>query len=144
VPETHLLPLVLQAASGRRQAISVFGRDYATPDGTCVRDYIHVMDLCEAHLLALEKLVAEKVSAAYNLGNGSGFSVQEVIDSALRVTGRHIKVVDEVRREGDPAVLVADSSRARAVLGWQPKFSELDVIVQHAWQWELKAGEWAI
>lgn len=144
VPETHLLPLVLQAASGRRQAISVFGRDYATPDGTCVRDYIHVMDLCDAHLLALEKLVAEKVSAAYNLGNGSGFSVQEVIDSALRVTGRHIKVVDEVRREGDPAVLVADSSRARAVLGWQPKFSELDVIVQHAWQWELKAGEWAI
>lgn len=144
VPETHLLPLVLQAASGRRESISVFGRDYSTPDGTCVRDYIHVMDLCEAHLLALEKLVAEKVSAAYNLGNGSGFSVQEVIDSALRVTGRVIKVVDEVRREGDPAVLVADSARARAVLGWQPKFSDLDVIVQHAWQWEQKAGEWAI
>lgn len=143
VPETHLIPLILQAASGRRESISVFGRDYATPDGTCVRDYIHVMDLCDAHLLALEKLIHEDQSAAYNLGNGSGFSVQEVIDSAVRVTGREIKVVDAPRREGDPAQLVADSSLAKRALGWQPKYADLDTIIRHAWQWEMKAGEWA-
>ena len=144
VPETHLIPLVLQAASGRRDAISVFGRDYPTPDGTCVRDYIHVMDLCEAHLLALEKLVEDGESAAYNLGNGNGFSVQEVIDSAARVTGRAIKVVDAPRRDGDPAHLVADSTMAKRVLGWQPQYADLDTIIRHAWEWELKAGEWAV
>ena len=144
VPETHLIPLVLQAASGRRDAISVFGRDYPTPDGTCVRDYIHVMDLCEAHLLALETLVEDGESAAYNLGNGNGFTVQEVIDSAMRVTGREITVVDAPRRDGDPAHLVADSTMAKRVLGWQPQYADLDTIIRHAWEWELKAGEWAV
>lgn len=143
LPETHLIPLILQAASGRRESISVFGRDYPTADGTCVRDYIHVMDLCDAHLLALEKLRKENHSAAYNLGNGNGFSVQEVIDSAARVTGRDIKVIDAPRREGDPAHLVADSTLAKEKLGWKPKYAELDTIIRHAWQWELKAGEWA-
>ncbi len=143
VPETHLIPLILQAASGRRDCIKVFGRDYATPDGTCIRDYIHVMDLCDAHLLAIEKLLSTAESARYNLGNGNGFSVQEVIDSASRVTGREIKVVDDVRRDGDPAVLVADSRQARKALGWSPRFADLDTIVAHAWQWEMKAGEWA-
>jgi UDP-glucose 4-epimerase len=143
VPETHLIPLILQAASGRRDSIKVFGRDYPTPDGTCVRDYIHVMDLCDAHLRAIEKLLSTGQSARYNLGNGSGFSVQEVIDSASRVTGCAIKVVDDVRRDGDPAVLVADSSLAKQALGWSPRFADLDTIVAHAWQWEQKAGEWA-
>jgi UDP-glucose 4-epimerase len=143
VPETHLIPLILQAASGRRECIKVFGRDYPTPDGTCIRDYIHVMDLCEAHLLAIEKLAETGEGARFNLGNGNGFSVQEVIDSAVRVTGRQFAVVDEIRREGDPAVLVADSRRAREALGWSPRFGDLDSIVAHAWRWELKAGEWA-
>jgi UDP-glucose 4-epimerase len=143
VPETHLIPLILQAASGRRDSIKVFGRDYPTPDGTCVRDYIHVMDLCDAHLLAIEKLRSTGQSARYNLGNGSGFSVQEVIDSASRVTGCAIRVVDDVRRDGDPAVLVADSCHAREALGWKPRFADLDTIVAHAWQWEQKAGVWA-
>jgi UDP-glucose 4-epimerase len=144
LPETHLIPLILQAASGRRESVSVFGRDYPTADGTCVRDYIHVMDLCDAHQLALEKLCREGgCSAAYNLGNGNGFSVQEVIDSAERVTGRRINVIDAPRREGDPAHLVADSAIARQQLGWKPKYADLDTIIRHAWQWEQKAGEWA-
>lgn len=143
VPETHLIPLIMQAASGRRDCIKVFGRDYPTPDGTCVRDYIHVMDLCDAHLLAIEKLRSTGESACYNLGNGNGFSVQEVIDSASRVTGREIKVVYDVRRGGDPAILVADSHQARKTLGWNPRYADLDTIVEHAWQWEQKAGEWA-
>lgn len=142
VPETHLIPLILQAASGRRDSIKVFGRDYATPDGTCIRDYIHVMDLCDAHLLAVEKLVSEGKSARYNLGNGQGFSVKEVIDSARRVTGCRIHVIDDARRDGDPAVLVADSTLAKRELGWQPRYADLDTIVAHAWQWECKAGEW--
>lgn len=135
-PETHLIPLVLQAASGRRESISVYGDNYATPDGSCIRDYIHVTDLCEAHFLALEYLFNRNSSAAYNLGNGRGFSVHEVIDSARRVTGKTINVVRESRRDGDPAVLVADSSLAREVLGWKPKYSDLDAIVGHAWRWE--------
>lgn len=143
-PETHLIPLVLQAASRRRESISVFGRDYPTDDGTCVRDYIHVVDLCDAHLLALEKLVDDKKSAAFNLGNGNGFSVQEVIDSVVRVTGNDVMVVDALRREGDPAILVADSTLAKQTLGWQPRFAELDTIVSHAWQWEQKADMWAV
>ena len=135
-PETHLIPLVLQAASGRRESISVYGENYATPDGSCIRDYIHVVDLCEAHFLALEYLLNRGSSAAYNLGNGRGFSVHEVIDSARRVTGKIINVVRVSRRDGDPSVLVADSSLAREVLGWKPKHSDLDVIVGHAWRWE--------
>jgi len=139
-PETHLIPLVLQAASGRRPYISVFGRDYDTPDGTCVRDYIHIVDLCEAHWLALNTLVNGAPSAAYNLGNGPGFSVQEVIDTATRVTGQAIKVVDSPRRAGDPARLVADATLARERLGWQPKYADLATIIQHAWGWEEKVA----
>lgn len=137
-PETHLIPLVLQAAAGRREAITVFGRDYDTPDGTCIRDYIHVSDLIDAHQLALDYLWQAGESTALNLGNGNGFSVQEVIDTAKRVTGREITVVDAPRRAGDPPQLVADSSLARQVLGWQPRFSDLETIVAHAWSWEQK------
>ncbi len=138
VPETHLIPLVLQAASGRREAISVFGTDYDTPDGTCIRDYIHVADLCDAHALALDYLLGGGESARFNLGNGQGFSVQEVIDTARRVTGREIAVRYEARRPGDPARLVADSRLAREVLGWQPKRAELATIIADAWGWEQK------
>lgn len=135
-PETHLIPLVLQAASGRRQSITVHGSDYDTPDGTCLRDYIHVCDLCSAHLLALQKLRAGAPTTAYNLGNGNGFSVREVIDVAQEVTGKVIPVDYGVRRAGDPARLVADSRRAKAELGWQPCRSDLATIVRDAWAWE--------
>ncbi|MDM7323238.1 MAG: UDP-glucose 4-epimerase GalE [Gammaproteobacteria bacterium] len=138
VPETHLIPLVLQAASGRREAISVFGTDYDTPDGTCIRDYIHVADLCDAHALALDYLLAGGASMRFNLGNGQGFSVQEVIDTARRITGRKIAVRYEARRPGDPARLVADSRLARDVLGWKPKRAELTSIIADAWGWEQK------
>jgi UDP-glucose 4-epimerase len=135
-PETHLIPLVLQAASGRRPHISVFGRDYDTPDGTCIRDYIHVADLCEAHWLALQQLLNGANSAAYNLGNGNGFSVKEVIDTACIVTEKKITIMDSPRREGDPARLVADATRARRGLNWQPVHDNLDVIIGDAWRWE--------
>lgn len=135
-PETHLIPLVLQAASGRRPHINVFGRDYNTPDGTCIRDYIHIADLCEAHWLAVQSLMNGGQSQAYNLGNGNGFSVQEVIDTARRVTGRNIKIVDGPRRAGDPARLVADARQARERLGWKPQYADLATIIEHAWQWE--------
>jgi UDP-glucose 4-epimerase len=137
-PETHLIPLVLQAASGRRPHIGVFGRDYDTPDGTCVRDYIHIEDLCSAHWLALQSLMGGAGSQAYNLGNGQGFSVQEVIDTAQQVTGRSIAVVNGPRRAGDPARLVADSSLIRENLGWQPRYADLATIVAHAWAWETR------
>lgn len=139
-PETHLVPLVLQAASGRRAHISVFGRDYDTPDGTCIRDYIHIVDLCEAHWLAVQHLANGGASASFNLGNGQGFSVQEVIDTARQVTGRAIAVQEGPRRAGDPARLVADASRAREVLGWQPQFADLATIIAHAWRWETRAS----
>ena len=135
-PETHLIPLVLQAASGRRSHISVFGRDYDTPDGTCIRDYIHVMDLADAHWLALEYLAAGGRSTAFNLGNGDGYSVQQVIDVARQVTGRAIPVQEGPRRAGDPARLVADAARAREVLGWRPHRTGLVDIVRDAWHWE--------
>ncbi|MDP3088403.1 MAG: UDP-glucose 4-epimerase GalE [Methylotenera sp.] len=138
-PETHLIPLILQAASGRRSEISVFGRDYDTPDGTCVRDYIHIVDLCSAHLLALQHLTNGGVSERFNLGNGEGFSVQQVIDAVEKVTGRKVKVVDAQRRDGDPARLIADSKRARAQLGWKPEYADLESIVKHAWAWERRA-----
>ena len=137
-PETHLVPLVLQAASGRRPNIGVFGRDYDTPDGTCVRDYIHIEDLCSAHWLALQSLMGGAGSQAYNLGNGQGFSVQEVIDTAQQVTGRSIAVVNGPRRAGDPARLVADSSLIRGKLGWEPRYADLATIVAHAWAWETR------
>lgn len=138
-PETHLIPLVLQAASGRRPNISVFGRDYDTPDGTCIRDYVHIQNLCSAHWLALQSLMNGANSQAYNLGNGNGFSVQEVIDTAEQVTGRKIPVVNGPRRVGDPARLVADSRLAREKLGWQPQYADLATIIEHAWQWETRS-----
>lgn len=137
-PETHLIPLILQAASGRRDNIQVFGRDYDTPDGTCIRDYIHIVDLCSAHLAALEYLTKGGSSDRFNLGNGSGFSVQEVIDAVQKVSGKQVTVINGPRREGDPARLVADAKRARSILVWQPTYTALDTIVSHAWQWERK------
>lgn len=138
VPESHLIPLVLQAVSGRRESISVFGQDYDTPDGTCVRDYIHICDLCDAHLLAIKSLQKNNKSAAYNLGNGNGFSVKEVIDTAKKVTGKEFNVVIAEARIGDPARLVADAALARKELNWKPEFSSLEKIIEHAWLWELK------
>jgi UDP-glucose 4-epimerase len=137
-PETHLIPLVLQVASGRRSHISLFGRDYDTPDGTCIRDYIHIQDLCSAHWLALQSLMRGADSQAYNLGNGNGFSVQEVIDTAERVTGRKIPLIDLPRREGDPACLVADPTLSQKQLGWMPQYGDLPTIIEHAWKWELR------
>jgi UDP-glucose 4-epimerase len=138
-PETHLIPLVLQAASGRRPAISVFGNDWPTRDGTCVRDYIHVNDLCDAHLRALDWLkMAGARYEAFNLGNGDGATVLEVIEAARRVTGKAIKVVSSPRRAGDPPSLIADASKARRVLGWQPARAEIEGIVRDAWNFELR------
>jgi UDP-glucose 4-epimerase len=134
-PESHLIPLVLQVAQGQRASIEVYGDDYATPDGTCVRDYIHVNDLAAAHLLALDRLVAGGDSGSYNLGNGQGFSVQQVLDVCRTVTGHPIPALVGSRRPGDPAVLVASATRARADLGWQPAFSTLTSIVETAWRW---------
>lgn len=139
-PETHLIPLVLQAATGRRSHITVFGTDYDTPDGTCIRDYIHVDDLCQAHGLALQRLWAGGASTAYNLGNGNGFSVREVIETAEAVVGHPIPVQYGVRRSGDPARLVADARRARTELGWEPQYADLATIIAHAWQWETRAA----
>jgi UDP-glucose-4-epimerase GalE len=136
-PETHLIPLVLQAAAGLRPAIQVFGTDYPTPDGTCVRDYIHVDDLAEAHLLALEKL-APGVGLKLNLGTGRGYTVREVIRVAEEVTGRKVPVQESARRPGDPPVLVAAADRARRELGWQPGYTELRPIVETAWNWHRK------
>ncbi|MBT4862015.1 MAG: UDP-glucose 4-epimerase GalE [Gammaproteobacteria bacterium] len=136
-PETHLVPLILQAASGRRDAISIFGRDYSTADGSCVRDYIHIVDLCSAHLIALTKLVKGSGSKRYNLGNGNGFSVIEVIEVVKKVTSRSFNVIEAERRPGDPATLVADSTLARSELNWVPEYDDLSVITQHAWEWEM-------
>jgi UDP-glucose 4-epimerase len=135
-PETHLIPLVLDVMAGRSPYLQIFGDDYPTPDGTCIRDYIHIADLCEAHWLALQHLSHGGDSDAFNLGNGSGFSVQEVIETARQVTGRTITVQEGPRRAGDPARLVADATRARQVLGWQPQYADLAVIIAHAWRWE--------
>ncbi len=133
-PESHLIPLVLDAALGRRASIKIYGQDYPTPDGTCVRDFIHVEDLANAHLLALEALTGER-RLIYNLGSGTGFTVRQVIESAVRVTGRNIPVELCARRPGDPAVLVASSDAIRRDLGWQPRYPELDDIIRSAWQW---------
>jgi len=136
-PESHLIPLVLDVALGRRKIIKIFGSDYPTPDGTCIRDYIHVSDLADAHLLALAALEKES-RLIYNIGNGQGFTVREVIDSVRRVTGREIPVEECPRRPGDPAVLVAGSEKIKQELGWKPKFAELDVIIASAWEWHQK------
>ena len=135
-PETHLIPLVLQAASGRREAISVFGQDYNTNDGSCVRDYIHIADLCKAHLFSLQGLLNGSGSKRYNLGNGNGYSVLEVIEVVKQVTGKNFNVICSDRRAGDPATLVADSTLAKSELNWLPEFHDLSKIVEHAWTWE--------
>jgi len=134
-PESHLVPLVLQVALGQREFISVFGDDYATEDGTCIRDYIHVSDLADAHILALERLRQGGDSAIYNLGSGNGYSVKQVIDVSREVTGHPIPAKIEARRAGDPAVLIASSERARKELGWAPKRDKLEAIVKSAWEW---------
>jgi UDP-glucose 4-epimerase len=133
-PESHLIPLIIQAAMGRRDNVKIYGSDYPTPDGTCVRDYIHIEDLCVAHLLALKKLGTER-ELFYNLGNGTGFSVRQVIETVKKVSGKTFKVVETPRRPGDPAVLTADATKANKELGWQPKFQNLESIVETAWKW---------
>ncbi len=137
-PEPHLIPLVLFTALGKRDSITIFGTDYPTPDGTCIRDYIHVVDLAQAHLLGLEYLLQGNPSQIFNLGNGNGFSVQEVIETAQRVTGKEIKVTLGDRRPGDPPTLVGSSERARKILGWQPQYPDLETIITHAWRWHQK------
>lgn len=137
-PETHLIPLTLFAAMGKIPAISVFGTDYNTPDGTCIRDYIHVNDLASAHILGLEYLLAGGKSDRFNLGNGNGFSVRQVIDTARRVTGKEIKVIEGDRRPGDPAVLVGSGAKAKKVLNWDPQFADLSKIITDAWHWHQK------
>jgi UDP-glucose 4-epimerase len=140
-PETHLIPLVLDAASGRRAEITVFGQDYGTYDGTCIRDYIHVMDLGEAHWLSLQHLINGGSSNSFNLGNGNGYSVNEVIRSVEKVTGLNVPVKYGSRRFGDPAVLVSDSTKIIDLLGWAPRYSSLDEIVEHAWQWHKRQAD---
>lgn len=134
-PETHLIPLILQVASGKRDHISIFGTDYNTVDGTCVRDYIHVTDLAQAHILAVRYLMDGNKSDIFNLGNGVGFTVRQVIDEARKVTGVDIKVVEEGRRAGDPATLIASSDKAKSVLGWKPEYADLTKIIETAWKW---------
>lgn len=136
-PETHLIPIVLQAALGQRESVAIFGNDYDTEDGSCVRDYIHVMDLANAHYLALKKLQAGGRSSIYNLGNGQGFSVQEVIDVCRKVTGKEINAEVAPRRTGDPAVLIASYDKAKEELGWKPRYPSLEEMVTHAWNWHL-------
>jgi UDP-glucose 4-epimerase len=136
-PESHLIPLTIQVAMGKRGEIEIYGTDYPTPDGTCIRDYIHVEDLCRAHLLALEKL-DEQSDLVYNLGNNTGYSVRNVIETVKRVAGEDFRVVEADRRPGDAAVLTSDATKAKNELGWEPKFSRLEQIISTAWQWHNK------
>lgn len=133
-PETHLIPLVLKTALGKREQVSIFGEDYDTPDGTCIRDYIHIVDLAQAHIEAISR----DISGAFNLGNGSGYSVREVIETARRITGREIPAVAAPRRPGDPARLVAAAGKAQTQLEWKPRYPELESIIQSAWEWHSK------
>ncbi len=135
-PETHLIPLALQAISGKRPPLQLFGQDYDTPDGTCIRDYIHVDDLASAHILAINHLNNGGESGVFNLGSNHGYSVNEVIQTAAQVTGKDVPLTYAPRRPGDPATLVADAALAKKVLGWQPKYTDLNQIIQHAWAWE--------
>jgi UDP-glucose-4-epimerase GalE len=134
-PETHLIPLVLQTAAGTRAYVDIYGKDYDTPDGTCIRDYIHVTDLADAHIKALDYLMNGGGSRAYNLGTETGYSVNEIIQNAIRITGRHINTQDAPRRPGDPPALVADSSRIKQDLNWCPGYSDLDSILLTSWNW---------
>jgi UDP-glucose 4-epimerase len=137
-PETHLLPLVLDAAIGRRKDVKIFGTDYDTPDGTCIRDYVHVTDLAAAHVAALEHMNKTGTSDVFNLGNGNGFSVRQVIEEARKVTGREIRVDEVERRQGDPGTLIGSSDKARKALGWIPRFADLSEIIDTAWAWHKK------
>lgn len=137
-PETHLIPLVLDVAAGRRPHINVFGSDYETPDGTCIRDYIHVADLAQAHVLALEYLLGGGETAAFNLGNGSGHSVRGVLEAARRITKRDIAVKEGERRPGDPPCLVGSSEKIKKALNWIPQYGDIDTIIKHAWNWHIK------
>lgn len=136
-PESHLIPLVIAAAMRKRDNIKIFGTDYETPDGTCVRDYIHIEDLCSAHLLALDKL-SQSRELFFNLGNGRGYSVRQVIDTVKKVSGKNFNVVETERRPGDPAILTSDAAKAKKELGWQTKYPELEKIVETAWLWHNK------
>ena len=137
-PESHLIPLVLQVPNGKRESVSIYGTDYDTPDGTCIRDYIHVTDLAEAHILAVEYLAKGGESNIFNLGNGVGYAVREVIETARRVTGHPIPATEVPRRAGDPARLVASGEKAKNILGWEPKIKQLNEIVESAWKWHRK------
>ncbi len=139
--ETHLIPLVLKVATGEREDIRIFGTDYPTPDGTCIRDYIHVSDLSQAHLLALTKLVNGGKSDVYNLGNSKGYSVKEVIETARKVTGRPVPVIEDDKRPGDPAILVASSDKIKRELGWKPRYENLEKIINTAWLWHKKEAQ---
>jgi UDP-glucose 4-epimerase len=134
-PETHLIPLILRTALGKRKSISIFGTDYDTKDGTCVRDYIHVNDLAQAHILALEKLFETGESDVFNLGNGQGFTVKEVIEAAEKVIGHLIPKEEAPRRDGDPAILIADSEKIKSKLNWNPKHTSIEDIIETAWKW---------
>lgn len=138
-PESHLIPLVLKTAKGERDSITVFGADYPTADGTCVRDYVHVTDLAQAHVLALEHLMSGGRSEVFNCGYGHGFSVKNIIDSAMKVTGRTFMVEEGKRRPGDPALLIADSTRLKSRLGWIPEYDDLEFIIRTAWEWESRS-----
>lgn len=137
-PEPHLIPLIWQTALAKRDVIQIFGTDYPTKDGTCIRDFIHVRDLVQAHLLGLDYLLDGGKSTVFNLGNGNGFSVRQVIETSKRVTGKSIRVVEKPRRQGDPPVLVGDASKAKRLLGWHPHYSDLEEILTHAWKWHCK------
>lgn len=140
-PESHLIPLILKTALGKREAISIYGTDYNTPDGTCIRDYVHVLDLAEAHILALEALEKGHSSGILNVGTGHGYSVHEVIDAAKGITGVDFPVVEGFRRAGDPDVLVAEASKIRQELGWEPRYSDLHTIIESAWRWHKQHPE---
>ncbi len=137
-PETHLIPLILKTAKGERQSIGINGTDYATPDGTCIRDYVHIMDLADAHILALNHLMDNGASDIFNCGYGHGYSVREVIQAARAVTGKDFTVVESARRAGDPPALVADNSKIKKLLNWRPRYDDLTAIIKAAWEWEKK------
>jgi UDP-arabinose 4-epimerase len=134
-PETHLIPLVLDTALGKRNRLEIYGTDYDTPDGSCIRDYIHVSDLAEAHLLALEHLIGDGQSDVFNLGNGNGFSVRDVIETAIKITGKDVPFIESDRRPGDPSVLIGSSNKIRHALKWLPRYNSLDTIIETAWRW---------
>lgn len=137
-PETHLIPLVLDAASGQREHIKIFGADYDTPDGTCIRDYIHVTDLAEAHRLSLDYLIDGGESSIFNLGNGNGFSVKNIIDKVRDITGKNVQAVEADRRKGDPPILIGSADKIKRTLGWKPKYDDIDTIIKTAWEWHKK------